>query len=269
MSNRAVAFLDILGFRRMVETRNSDELGTQMVQMIGQAIPLMNQRFLPAKADAPTFFPDWPLYAPWVIYYAFSDSVIFVSVNESEAACLALLLLAWRTTQVMIGTKFPVRGAVACGETFVDEENHVFLGKSLTTAYELQARQNWIGVAIDDSIEETHPGILTSEEPSAGVREALFPRYEVPMKDGQVRDYHVLNWRWNLFIDEGTQSRFGPADDWPARQKVDSALAFAADMRRKGLDYPSNPADVPLEARRITFADGPPRRPLPEHGDDF
>ncbi len=269
MTNRTVAFLDVLGFRQLIESKSADDIGGSFVKVVGHSVPAMNRKFPVEGSGHPTFFPDWDAERPWCINHSFSDSIILISNDESEEASLALLIYALRVTQIMMGSKYPVRGAIAHGEMFVDEKQSMFLGKALTQAYELENKQNWAGVLIDDSVEDAFPGILTGEHPVQGLRNALFPRYQVPMKAGNVREYYTLNWRWNLIVAEGTKSLFDDGGNWAAKVKIDEALKYAQAMRQSGRAYVKDQNVLPLEVRSFIFDAGPPKDKMPPHGDDY
>lgn len=269
MSNRTVAFLDILGFRQLIESKSAEEIGNRFAKVVGQLVPALNRKLPNERGGHPTFFPDWNPDRPWCIYHSFSDSIILISDDESEESSLALLIYSLRVTQIMLGSKLPVRGAIVHGEMFIDEGQSMFLGKALTRAYELENQQNWIGVLIDDTVESAFPGILTGDQPVTGLRSALFPRYEVPMKTGKVREYHTLNWRWNLIVDDGTKSMFNDDGTWAAKAKIDEALRYAQFIRKSQLAYVADQNIVPLEVRTLVFAKGPPGDKYPPHGDEY
>jgi hypothetical protein len=105
---------------------------------------------------------------------------------------------------------------VAYGEMFVDLERRLFLGRGLTTAFELEQRQDWVGVALDDSVNLAFPTIFSTGN-HAPILEALFPRYEVPFKFGPVSALRTVNWRWNLVVKRGTRSLFQTGSDWSER----------------------------------------------------
>jgi hypothetical protein len=269
MTGRAVAFLDILGFRKLVESKSTEELGALFSNVIGRALPAMNRPF-GEPHDEPTLFPQRPPNESWCISHSFSDSIILISHDESEASALALLIYALRVTQMLIASKLPVRGAIAFGDMYVDMAKALFLGKALTQAYALEQSQHWIGVAIDPSVSERFPNLLESDVPLAGLRKCLFPRYEVPMKTGPIRQLHTLNWRWNVVAEGGTKTLFGDDRDWSARTKIQAALTYALEMRNSGRAYPADDAKVPIEVRRFFIASGDPaNRPMPVHGDEY
>lgn len=55
----------------------------------------------------------------------------------------------------------PLRGTISVGASIMDEEKHIFLGKSLSEAAKAEPRQRWLGIAIGksivDSINQFHP----------------------------------------------------------------------------------------------------------------
>lgn len=265
---RAVVFLDILGFRKLVSEQPAGELGQKFTRVVGQTLRAMNRPLLDPGTE-PTLFPAHPADKTWCLSYAFSDSIIMVSHNNSQDACLAVLVYALRSMQYLLLSGFPVRGGAAFGEMYVDERASLFLGKALTTAYELEERQNWVGASLDDSLVAVVAPLFEAT-PTTGypLMNALFPSYEVPMKNGPVRAYRTINWRWNLVVEKGTRSLFKVNDEWPARVKVENALNYSHYIRSSGLAYHIPEAEVPIEVRSIFVADGPPRATM-THGDDL
>jgi len=179
---------------------------------------------------------------------------------------LSSLVFALRAVQVLIAAKLPVRGGVAFGEMFVDLDRRLFLGRALTTAYDLEQRQDWIGVTLDDSILSTFPSIFSGVY--AATFGALFPEYEVPLKLGPAKLYRTVNWRWNLVVKDGTRSLFQIPSDWGERRKVLNTLEYARFVRKAGMAYPSAPKEAPLEVRTFFIGGGPPP-PQFEHGDEL
>jgi hypothetical protein len=214
-------------------------------------------RFIPTESDG----------MDRCLKFTFSDSIILISHDETELGALKLLLYALRASQALIVHHFPVRGAISYGEMYVDQANSVFLGKALTSAYELEQRQNWIGVAIDETLPQAFPSLLVGE-PGAEVRKSLFPRYEVPMKSGPIQVLHTLYWRWNMTIASGTKSLFGDGGDWAHKTKIKATLEYALEMRKSGRAYPNANAPVPAEVWPFFLSDTP-EGPPQHHGDEY
>lgn len=268
MKNRTVAFIDILGFKEIVKSGVTNDVGKKFSRILGKTLPGMNQPICNFPNE-PSFFKNKSEKDAYCISYAFSDSIILISNDDSEESALAVLIYALRVSQIMIGHKFPVRGAITYGEMYVDEKNSLFLGEALTKAYELEQRQNWIGVIIDDSLSNNFHDILVKNEPTKYIRQRLFPKYEVPMKNGSIREYYTLNWRWNLIAPKGTKEFFNISNEWSAKIKIDNALLYAKEMRRSNLAYPHGTEDIPIEVRTIYIAEGPPPKIPPKHGDEY
>ena len=264
--NRSVAFIDILGFRHLVENTPADELGATFVRVKEIVLDYFNRPPLPGRKLL-RLFPEHTADAPWCIAHVFSDSIILISRTDSKNDCLKLLVFALRVMQALIAQGFPVRGAVAYGEMFVDLERRLFLGRALTTAYELEERQDWIGGAVDPNVDIAFPDLFDTSA-HALILNALFPHYEVPLKSGKVCQYRTLNWRWNLVVERGTRSLFSDSSDWEVHRKVLNALKYAQHVRSKRLAYPAEPDSVPVEVESHFVGAGPPP-PKFEHGDEF
>jgi hypothetical protein len=159
-----------------------------------------------------------------------------------------------------------VRGAVACGELYLDPAKGICLGQGLTAAYELEQRQNWIGVAIDSSVEQGYPDLFLSGMHENSFFESLFLRYPVPLKVGGFTEMRTLNWRWNLIVEKGTRSLFPPSEEASALFKIQNALDYAAKVVESGRIYPSDQGACPVELRPFWVGGREP--PFP-HGDDL
>jgi hypothetical protein len=60
----------------------------------------------------------------------------------------------------------PVKGAISCGDLYVDSENTLFFGEALIEAYEYGENHDWIGLLLCPSMEERFKG----QKIPAGVR---------------------------------------------------------------------------------------------------
>jgi len=263
---RAVAFLDILGFRKLVTETPLSELGPRFANVIEAVRRDLNRPPLPGE-NLHRLLKDRPLTEPFCLTYAFSDSVILISDDSSSTGCLAVLVFAVRAMQAMMASGFPVRAGVSFGEMFVDIPRAVFLGRALTTAYDSEQSQDWVGGLVDDTVAEAVPE-LAKYTASNMLLNTLFPVYPVPLKTGTVRECRTLNWRWNLVVKSGTRSLFHETSDPEAMKKITNALAYAKWIRAAGLAYPADPASVPVEVRRFFVGDELPP-PSYIHGDEW
>ncbi len=262
---RAVAFMDVLGFRRLVETTTAEALGPRFAKILELVLENLNRPVLPDR-DLPRLVPDYSTgNRPFCLSYSFSDSIILISHDSSRSGCLALLLFVLRATQVLLASGFPARSASAFGDMFVDSARSVFLGTALTHAYDLQRNQDWVGGIVDDSLVQPIPELSNGRDPLLA---ALFPKYQVPMKEGPVREHYTTNWRWNMIAQSGTRALFAKPLTWDVKRKISNTLEYARWIRSAGLAYPITPDAVPVEVRPFFIGSGPPP-PTFEHGDDL
>ena len=155
---RAVAFLDILGFRDLLSKNSADEIAEKYSRVINMA-KSFNKDLLPDSKE-PRLFTSNAKDDRWCISKIFSDSIILVAHDDKEESCLRLLIYVWRLLQACLSAQMPFRGGIAFDEIFVDEIKEIFLGRALTKAYELEGSQEWIGAAIHGDLEKAYPNIF-------------------------------------------------------------------------------------------------------------
>lgn len=223
-------------------------------------------RPLSINTEDPRLFGDHHGSEPYCIQHIFSDSLILIAKGDDPISCLKLLVYAWRLVQATLAQQMSIRGAVACGEMYLDSAKGVCLGHGLTTAYELEQKQNWVGVAIDGSIEKAYPDIFPPGIHTNLIYETLFLSYPVPLKAGGYLQARTLNWRWNLIVEHGTRWLFPPTDDLSGQEKIRNALAYASAVIKSGRTYAADMRACPLELRKFWVGGQEP--PFP-HGDDL
>ncbi|BBB29138.1 hypothetical protein [Neptunomonas japonica] len=265
--NRAVAFIDVLGFKQKIVSESATDLGEKYKRVIRNALEKhsINADF----SKEPAIFPEMSGDDEFCISNVFSDSIILSSFDDSETNCLKLLVFTYRLARSMIVQGFLVRGGISYGDMFVDLEDDIFVGTALTEAYELEMNQEWAGITIHDNLVNAFPHIFDGTREYAGYLNCLFVKYPVPMKRGEVKELYTINWRWNLIIQKGTKSLLGEPTDWAAKVKIDNTLKYAKFIRSNPLAYPADSFDCPIEIRTMYAAEGPPGDKMPSHGDEY
>lgn len=172
IENRIVSFIDILGFHELVNTTPLEELAKKYDYMIS-ATDAMNRPFR-TQAQTPTLFPYQSQNESWCQRYIFSDTIILISNGNDSISCLKLLVYAWRFLQALLAMRLPARGAVVYGELYENARTNIVLGRALTGAYELEQKQQWIGIAIDKSVEEAFPDIFSMSAPDTTLLSSVF-----------------------------------------------------------------------------------------------
>lgn len=263
-SRRAVCFLDILGFRQLLEKMPLVEIAKKYDRLISNATAL-NYSFTATQND-PQLFANHPTTEPYCDRYVFSDSLILIARGDDALSCLKLLVHAWRLVQATLSKQMSIRGAIACGEMYYDPSNGICLGHGLTAAYELEQKQNWVGVAIDESIEKAYPELFPLGLHENTIFESLFLKYPVPLKDGSIIKTRTLNWRWNLIVEHGTRWLFPPSEDVSGQEKIQNALLYAENVVKSGRIYAADQGACPAELRAFWIGGREP--PFP-HGDEL
>ncbi len=260
--HRTIAFLDILGFKEMIMKQPLDELAHKYESLIKLTKSL--NKPLNIVDNEPRLFQEHDKDVNWCISNVFSDSIILISHNDSAESSLKLLVYTWRLSQIMMAYGMPVRGGIAYGDFYINQEHNIFLGKALTDAYELETRQKWIGVSIHNSLINAFPE-LNNKSNEINIINVLYPWYDVPLKDGTKENLRALNWRYSLIVQNGTRSLFKSNNTQEVEEKINNTLTFAQFIKDSGKLYTSN-EDCPLELRPLWIGDSVP--PFP-HGDNL
>jgi hypothetical protein len=263
---RYVAFLDILGFADLVQKLDLPELKRRL-NIALQSVHL-------ARASA--VLPDGvgkPITKHFHCF-SFSDTFVISSVDDSPEALVSFITGSAMLTQFLFAQGLPVRGAITYGEAdFIPGTQHL-VGKAVVKAHLLEKDQEWLGVVVDEPSLPFEVAKIFESAPFS----PLFARWDVPLKPGPegtriLKNALVVNWRWNLTVEKGTQSLFSPSNDMRAKAKIESTLAFAKHIRQTGR---SKGGVMGKDGKpiRFRFLDGcavgskPPNEGL-AHGDEF
>jgi hypothetical protein len=160
----------------------------------------------------------------------------------------------------------PLRGAVTFGEMYINLSNNIYLGKALTRAYDLERRQQWIGVAIDKSLPDAFSEMFKVISDKNNILSQIFLKYDVPFKDKTNDKLHTINWRWNLVVEDGTKSLFLQKEDKNVLEKINNTLQYAKYVISTKKVYVQDQKNLPIELRSMFIGSSEP--PF-KHGDDF
>jgi hypothetical protein len=181
--NRYVAFFDILGFKNWVETEGS----WNVFVYIRGFMNLMIRASMPKSVVNADMSVD--LEPSIISYINFSDSIVFYSRDDSYEAFRSMLKVCAEFMNVIIcGPTRAIRGALTHGEFYADPENNAYVGQALIDAYELEEKQDWLGVSLQGSIEGTANFIRAKKESPHLIVQSL-----VPLKDSSNKPF-CLNW---------------------------------------------------------------------------
>lgn len=268
---RVVAFLDILGFEKLLLETSLDDLSKKYEALVNTA----RAQLFPMQFEGePTLFQGRDRNRPWCNQHIFSDSIILIANDDTEFACLELLVYVWRICQTFLGFSMPLRGAITFGEIYSNSTNNIFLGKALLEAYKDEGRQDWIGVSILDSVMTRYNEICRLINDPKHIFSTVFKIYDVPLKD--VNDGReiffcerrpTINWRYNLIVENGTRSLFKNDGDINVKRKIANTLSYAKHTVESGNIYWQENRAKSLIEMRVMFI-GSREPPFP-HGDDY
>lgn len=265
IDNRTVAVCDILGFKERIFREDLNSFSGKYENAIRIANAL-NEPFASEEKDIPRIFPNHEEGKSWCEINIFSDAIILISNSSSEEDALKLMIYTWRLSQTFISAGLPFRGGIVHNEIFFNRQEKIVLGKALTLAYELEQAQEWIGVSIDESILRNFPALKNKLEDKNSILGHLFPKYLVPLKGGATKELHVVSWRFNLIVQNGTRSLFDTrSGELSSIRKVENTLTFA-NFFKNSFSLLSEQSSTPVEVRILFIGD---KEPPFTHGDDL
>jgi hypothetical protein len=216
-ANRFVAFIDILGFKNLVDSQTHSFVYNKLYALIDSIKEIHDE------------------FGDEVKIWTFSDSILIVSKDDSEDCADSILFNTSALVTKSINLGLLSKGAVAYGNFTSDFENSIFFGKPLIDAYQLQEEMKVSSIIIHHTCEKK---LKTMKYKETNLLEGgrTF-EYNTPMKFGFVKHMH-LNWLeyYSLFISENSDKEFksylGLVDKMyldvsgSARQYLDNTLLF-------------------------------------------
>lgn len=219
-----VVLFDILGFKKMIET---DELAK------------VAETYRSAKA----YFDD-PLRSinrlqrhsgkkDRVKYRVFSDTFLIYTTKANENCFLSLLAACDFLFMSAVEHSLPIRGSITYGKLI--SSDGVEIGQPIVDAHMNEQMQDWVGCWIAEECE-------SKVDISKYITDKSIVRYEVPLKDGEVKTRLAYNWVkavvWKAMF-EGMRNdltqeqvraaaRFASSasSDWNIRRKIDNTNKF-------------------------------------------
>ena len=136
--NRYIAFLDIMGVKKLLETEGVAKVYS-----------------LYSEIDDITL-----VYKDLLITNYYSDSIMAATVDDSTDGYEALVLFCARIEAFCIKKGYAVNGAISYGTITIDKERNIWLGEPLTWIYELQNKLFFYGIVLDEKAYEKAKDIV-------------------------------------------------------------------------------------------------------------
>lgn len=192
----ALAFFDILGTSESIrqgEYNKVYDFYSYMVKLCSEEEIPLSFPSLPGsiKKDVETvlmfpmkhaFFSD--TFIVWVEY----KPVFMMSLAGFYEKCMRIFTEA-------IKRGIPLRGAISRGDAIMDDDNKLYLGKPLVEAARAESCQNWLGIALTASLQESSLSEAWSLLPyDDHIKTDKAKQYQEPLFTSAVLDWPKL-WR--------------------------------------------------------------------------
>jgi len=174
---RFVAFIDILGFKNLVENYSHEFVFNKLNTIVNSIIEL--EKIFKDKRKQ------------WIKTWIFSDSIMLVSIDDSEYSADVMLLLSANVVAKALQQELLVKGAIAFGEFTADYKKSIFFGKPLIDAFQLEEEMKVSGIILHHSFERKLKEMKYKDVNLLADGRSF--DYLTPMKFGTVKHLH-LNW---------------------------------------------------------------------------
>jgi hypothetical protein len=208
---RFVAFLDVMGFKSLVASTPTLDLYSLLKKLQREAAlaDRMARAIVGGERHGTAILltsPDGDLQRSnrLLRVVQFSDAIILIARDNSDAASLGIRLACIRIFAAALSHGVAVRGAVAQGVVTADFRRSLFFGQPIVDSYLLEEDQRWFGIVEHESCFDAFPArhelselksneIPISEvwsvETSAGPRELLALNWTILLSDEEQIDY--------------------------------------------------------------------------------
>ncbi len=244
LNYRLIAFLDVLGFSKMLFENSLESLHGNYSNFISQA---KNTTFFPNPND--------PQKRTNFEFGKFiSDSIILVSnpiddiynINNFIMAITNLLGLGFKNN-------FPIRGVIGIGDIIIDEENGIVLSKELPELLKQEKQQDWAGcILLEDaekivleSIGGSDYGTKIKNNP---LQNDLIHSYFVPTKNGKKNSF-ALN--FSFFMNDNQKNKGLEYLIEPKKQNVKDYFSY---LEKLPIDKDVLPANMRIIKTRTGFS---------------
>lgn len=206
-----VAFLDVLGFKELVESSAHEKLlklyGNAFIANAAMAVS--SGKFKVIDQDSgKVAVPDFSTAR--VSCAVISDSVLLYSANAGMTSFIDICAAVGKLLVSGFATGLPMRGGIALGDlgvfdgraAGVDFAIHSLVGLALVRAYQEESAHDWAGCTIEEGCIDHYSNLV--QQHSAAVpdlatlglleSQGMIAQYEAPRKKGAASRKWVVDW---------------------------------------------------------------------------
>lgn len=235
-NNVYVAFLDILGFKDLVERNTHEELEIIYAQFFNSVKE--NDELFEALSKILQGHKGINTTVQSIII---SDSIVLWTkdddINNFNMLVLAVRILIIKSFEIGI----PLRGAITRGPLHVSTENSIqIFGKSLTSAYTTESHMELSGCMIEDECMEYVLGICGENEIFNNITSSnTIIQYLLPKKHGEVKNHYMINWvspSPDSYILESFSEHNKSINSWAVHIKIKNTSDFIGYIKKNNLE---------------------------------
>lgn len=187
---RIVAFIDMMGFKNMVDTWSTERLYGLMTEVF-EGVAQITQDV----RGSTEFEKDEILYKvnePLARVSFFSDSIFIASAGCGDGSTLAVIMGALKSYYALLNAGVPCRGGIAKGECVTDFDKSVFFGQALIDAYLLGESLQFHGIAMEVGTFIQNPDEELEERTDEWI--PMTHHCQTTLKDGTSKEIEIINW---------------------------------------------------------------------------
>lgn len=170
--NRYIAFLDIMGMKKLLETE-----GLAVIHSLYSEIDDISKVYS----------------GHYLIINYYSDSIMAATIDDSIDSYQSLVLFCARMESYCIKKGYAVNGALSFGCVTVDVERNIWLGEPLAWVYELQNKLFFYGVVLDNKAYEKAKEFILPIAVNLTIPD-LVTEMIVPLKNEGWKELQCVNW---------------------------------------------------------------------------
>ena len=148
--NRFFAALDIMGFKKIVENKNAEDIWMIFHSIVEQIKEYLDKEKTGISVHAKIF----------------SDSIFLVSDDDSEGGFSSILIASAHFQNLLFEQGYATNGAISFGEVTFDDKNDILFGKPVNDAHLLQERLFFYGIVLHETAVIQQKTILKEKIPS-------------------------------------------------------------------------------------------------------
>lgn len=211
-----IAFLDVLGYRSLIENNELDEVAKLIDSTFLEIPPMLGKKFegiCPPSTNSKlwnTSIPGHIIVSDSILIYSqfitITNDDLTSGLFNSDKLFLFFLYLEY-VSFFMLHAGLPVRGGIDMGQIYINQST--FVGKPIVRAYEIAEELDFAGIVFHPENKENFEVLeeMCGENNAWNIRDFFFnARY--PLKSGNTRQGLVFNYYCNREVKYEWQPRY-------------------------------------------------------------